>query len=100
MWEAWNLWLRLYSQANKVGTIIATQWTNLKKQLSIMWLIIATVLMASAIVGIMVLKAMGRSVMNKPTWKGGIISGLLGLLPFYLLLCLFGFMGIEREEEY
>ena len=46
--------------------------------------------MASAIVGIMVLKAMGRSVMNKPTWKGGIISGLLGLLPFYLLLCLFG----------
>ena len=46
------------------------------------------------------LKAMGRSVMNKPTWKGGIISGLLGLLPFYLLLCLFGFMGIEREEEF
>ena len=71
-----------------------------KKQLSIMWLIIATVLVAVAIVGIMVLKAMGRSVMNKPTWKGGIISGLLGLLPFYLLLCLFGFMGIEREEEF
>jgi len=71
-----------------------------KKQLSIMWLIIATVLVALAIVGIMVLKAMGRSVMNKPTWKGGIISALLGLLPFYLMLCLFGFMGIEREEEF
>lgn len=65
-----------------------------------MWLIIATVLVALAIVGIMVLKAMGRSVMNKPTWKGGIISFLVGLLPLYFLLCLFGFMGIEREEEY
>lgn len=65
-----------------------------------MWLIIATVLVALVIVGIMVAKAMGRSVMNKPTWKGGIISALLGLLPFYLLLCLFGFMGIEREEEF
>ena len=65
-----------------------------------MWLFIATVLVALVIVGIMVLKTMGRSVMNKPTWKGGIISGLRGLLPFYLLLCLFGFMGIEREEEF
>ena len=42
-----------------------------------MWLIIATVLMALAIIGILVLKAMGRSVMNKPSWKDGIISGLL-----------------------
>lgn len=65
-----------------------------------MWLIIATVLVALAIVGIMVAKVMGRPVMNKPTWKGGIISFLVGLLPVYLLLCLFGFMGIVREEEF
>ena len=65
-----------------------------------MWLIIATVLVALTIVGIMVAKAMGRPVMNKPTWKGGIISFLGGLLPVYLLLCLFGFMGIVREEEF
>ena len=65
-----------------------------------MWLIIATVLVALTIVGIMVAKAMGRHVMNKPTWKGGIISFLVGLLPVYLLFCLFGFMGIVREEEF
>ena len=71
-----------------------------KKQLSIMWIIIATVLVALAIAGIMVLKAIGRPIMNKPTWKGGIISFFVGMLPIYLLLCFFGFMGEEREEGF
>ena len=44
------------------------------------------------------MKALGRSVLNKPSWVGGIVSALLGLLPLYLLLCLFGFMGKQREE--
>ncbi len=65
-----------------------------------MWIIIASVLVALVIVAIMVIKATGRPIMNKPTWKGGIISFLVGLLPLYFLLCLFGFMGIEREEEF
>ena len=63
-----------------------------------MWITIATVLVALAIGMVMLMKALGRSVLNKPTWVGGIVSALLGLLPLYLLLCLFGFMGKEREE--
>lgn len=65
-----------------------------------MWIILASVLVALVIIGIMVVKATGHAVMNKPTWKGGIISALVGLLPIYLLLCLFGAMGVEREEEF
>ena len=69
-----------------------------KKQLSIMWITIATVLVALAIGMVMLMKALGRSVLNKPSWVGGIVSALLGLRPLYLVHCLFGFMGKEREE--
>ena len=65
-----------------------------------MWIIIASILVALVIIGLMVVKATGRSIMNKPTWKGGIISFCIGMLPIYLLLCLFGVMGVEREEEF
>ena len=65
-----------------------------------MWIIIASILVAMVIIAIMVIKATRRPIMNKPTWKGGIISFLVGLLPIYLLLCLFGVMGVEREEEF
>jgi len=34
---------------------------------------------------------------NSPTWKGIIISALLGMLPFYLVLCFLGLMGEERK---
>ena len=34
--------------------------------------------------------------MNRPTWKGSIIRALLGILPFYLVMC---FLGIWGEEE-
>ena len=73
---------------------------GLKKQLSVMWIIIASVLVALGIIAIMVIKAIGRPIMNKPTWKGGIISFIIGMLPLYLLLCLFGVMGVEREEVF
>ena len=35
-----------------------------------------------------------------PTWKGIIISALLGMLPFYLILCFFGIMGEKRSESF
>ena len=60
----------------------------------------ASVLVALVIIGLMVVKATGRPIMNKPTWKGGIISFCIGMLPIYLLLCLFGVMGTVREEEF
>ena len=63
-----------------------------------MWIIIATVLMALSIGLVMLLKALGRNVMNKPSWVGVVVTALVGLLPFYLLLCLFGFLGKQREE--
>ena len=65
-----------------------------------MWIILASVLVALVIIAIMVVKATGRPIMNKPTWKGSIISFFIGLLPIYLLLCLFGVMGTVREEEF
>ena len=36
---------------------------------------------------------------NTPTWPGIIISALLGCLPFYLVLCYFGYMGEEKEND-
>jgi hypothetical protein len=36
--------------------------------------------------------------MNTPTWKGIIISAILGMLPLYLVLCFFGIMGEENDD--
>ena len=36
---------------------------------------------------------------NIPTWKGIIISSIIGLLPLYLVLCFFGKMG-EKENRF
>lgn len=36
---------------------------------------------------------------NNPTWKGIIISAMMGCLPFYLILCFFGIMGDEIEKD-
>lgn len=35
---------------------------------------------------------------NQPTMKGVIISFIFGLLPLYLILCLLGVMGEERNR--
>jgi quinol-cytochrome oxidoreductase complex cytochrome b subunit len=49
------------------------------------------------IIGIIVLMvwAIAKGAKNSPTWKGIIISLILGLLPLYLILCFFGIMGEE-----
>jgi len=36
---------------------------------------------------------------NAPTWKGIIISAMMGCLPFYLVLCYLEFMGEDRKGE-
>lgn len=45
-----------------------------------------------------VIKALIRSATNMPTWEGIIISAILGMLPFYLILCYFGIMGEKRDS--
>lgn len=35
---------------------------------------------------------------NQPTMKGVIISLIFGLLPLYLILCILGIMGEERNK--
>ena len=41
-----------------------------------------------------------KSATHTPTWKGIIISALLGMLPFYLILCFFGIMGEKRGATF
>lgn len=36
---------------------------------------------------------------NRPTWKGIIISAILGALPLYLFLCLIGVMGDDDYDD-
>ena len=35
---------------------------------------------------------------NQPTMKGVIISLIIGMLPLYLILCIFGVMGDKRDK--
>lgn len=42
--------------------------------------------------------ALSSIAQNAPTWKGVIISAILGLLPLYLILCFFGVMGEEKQK--
>ncbi len=36
---------------------------------------------------------------NYPTWKGIIISALIGMLPLYLFFCFMGWMGEESNKS-
>ena len=47
---------------------------------------------------IWIIKVIINSATNIPSWKGIIISALLGMLPFYLFLCWLGWMGDERNR--
>lgn len=47
---------------------------------------------------IWIIKVIINSATNIPSWKGIIISVLLGMLPFYLFLCWLGWMGDERNR--
>lgn len=51
-------------------------------------------------IGKLIIKAINDPNRNTPTWKGIIISALLGLLPLYLVLCFFGLMGEERYNKF
>ncbi|MBQ3382059.1 MAG: hypothetical protein IJG54_01835 [Bacteroidales bacterium] len=42
--------------------------------------------------------AIKNAAKNLPTWEGIIISALLGMLPLYLILCFFGWMGEESDR--
>lgn len=44
-----------------------------------------------------IIKTLIRCATNTPTWEGIIISAILGMLPFYLILCFFGIMGEKRN---
>ena len=56
-----------------------------------------TILLAYGILFALVLIVTAVSDRNRPTWKGAIISFVIGLLPFYLLLCLVGVMGKKKQ---
>ena len=59
-----------------------------------MWM--TFILIILLIVGI--IRAISKGLTKSPTWKGAIISFLIGLLPFYLLFCLLGWMGEVRNR--
>jgi len=48
---------------------------------------------------VLVIVAIFCSWKNFPTLTGIIISSIMGCLPFYLILCYFGFMGEEKEND-
>ena len=56
-----------------------------------------TILLAYGLLFALVLIVTAVSDRNRPTWKGAIISFVIGLLPFYLLLCLLGVMGKKKQ---
>ena len=59
------------------------------------WIMLAfTVLFAMLICK--VIKAIIQGGNNVPTWRGIIISAMLGVLPLYLFLCWIGKMGDTR----
>ena len=45
----------------------------------------------------LIVKIIKAGIPNTPTWKGIIISALLGMLPLYLVLCFFGVMGEDKS---
>ncbi len=45
----------------------------------------------------LIVKIIKAGIPNSPTWKGIIISALLGMLPLYLVLCFFGVMGEDKS---
>lgn len=46
---------------------------------------------------VVIIKVILNASMNRPTWRGIIISALLGLLPLYLVLCFLGIMGEDND---
>lgn len=61
---------------------------------------LSLIIMLLALGGICLLLfyAVRNAAKNTPTWEGIIISALLGMLPLYLILCFFGWMGEESDR--
>lgn len=49
---------------------------------------------------ILIIRGLINSAKNTPTWRGIIWSAIFGLLPFYLIMCFFGWAGESRKQEY
>ena len=62
-------------------------WIMLATMVFMMWLFYAVV------------KAITKSATNVPTWKGVIVSSLLGVLPFYLFMCWLGVWGEAKQNS-
>jgi len=60
-------------------------------------MLISMIIMVLLLVGLLMLIIKGPA--NNPTWKGIIISALVGLLPLYLIFCFLGWMGEERRPN-
>lgn len=64
--------------------------------MKIVYIILFTII--SIVLFVWIFKALVRYAINMPTWEGLIISALLGILPFYLIMCFFGIMGEKRNN--
>lgn len=60
-------------------------------------MLLAIIIMVLLLVGLVKLFIKGAA--KNPTWKGIIISALVGLLPLYLIFCFLGWMGEERRPN-
>ena len=56
------------------------------------------IFVATAGVIYIIVRIIKAGIPNTPTWKGIIISALLGMLPLYLVLCFFGVMGEDKTD--
>lgn len=65
--------------------------------LSMLIFFIGIILIIALLIGLARLIAHAR--WNRPTWKGIIISAILGALPLYLFLCLIGVMGDDDYDD-
>lgn len=48
---------------------------------------------------ILIIRGLINCAKNMPTWKGIILSAIFGVLPFYLIMCFFGWAGEPREDN-
>ena len=49
---------------------------------------------------ILIIRGLINSARNTPSWRGIIWSAIFGVLPFYLIMCFFGWAGESRKQEY
>lgn len=59
------------------------------------WEIMILIIVVIALVAVAVAV---KGAWNQPTMKGVIISLIIGMLPLYLILCIFGVMGDKRDK--